>query len=374
MDVRSLAAGVLLGVSLAGCAPPEPVRIGFIGGLSGRVSDLASEGKDGALLAVEQANAAGGVNGRPVELLVRDDAQDPEVARQVTGELIQAGVQIIVGPMTSAVAEAIIPLANQAGVVLVSPTVTSTRFSGQDDHFFRVVSTTREYASAAALFLRRTRGAERAALILDQDNAAYTEDWARQFIQAFEASGGESLPVERFSSAREVSLMPQVTRMLDAKPDLVVIVAGSVDAARLAQMVRRRAPLISLLIGDWAATERFVELGGLAVEGLYAPQYFSRDDVSPRYRAFRREYEERFGVAPGFASVAGYDAARVALDALALPGGTLRERLKAQRVFDGVQQRIEFDEYGDAARPVRLTVVRSRRFVPIDPEAGEGMR
>ena len=58
---------------LAGCAPPEPIRLGFIGGVSGRVADLGIGGRNGAALAIELRNKSGGVNGRMVELIVEDD-------------------------------------------------------------------------------------------------------------------------------------------------------------------------------------------------------------------------------------------------------------------------------------------------------------
>ncbi|MBC9073610.1 ABC transporter substrate-binding protein [Thauera sp. CAU 1555] len=357
--------------ALLACAPPEPVRIGFVGGLSGRVADLGSEGKDGAQLAIEQANAADGLAGRRIELLVRDDAQDAETARRAMRELIDAGVEVIVGPMTSAMAEVVIPLADEAGVTLISPTVTSSRFSGRDDHFFRVISATTEYARAAAGFLAGERGARRAALIIDQGNLAYTADWAEQFGAAFAEGGGAVLRVERFSSGEEASLLPQVARMLEARPDALVVVAGAVDAARIVQLLRQRAAQLDLLIADWAATERFVELGGAAAEGVFAPQYFDREDQAERFRAFRAAYEERFGASPGFASVAGYDAANVALAAVAgRSGASVKARLLAQGRFEGVQRSIVFDRYGDSSRPIHLTVVREGRFMPASGGGG----
>lgn len=349
---------------LTACVPSEPVRIGFVGGLSGRVADLGSEGKDGALLAVEQANAAGGLFGRRIVLMVRDDAQDPDKARQAVRELIAAGVQVIVGPMTSAMAEAVIPLADEAGVTLISPTVTGSHFSGRDDHFFRVVSSSAEYARTAANFLADARGARRAALIIDLSNAAYTVDWAEHFGATFAEHGGTVLRVERFSSAEQASLLPQVERMLHDRPDAVVAVAGAVDAARIVQAVRQRAGQIDLLIADWAASERFVELGGAAAEGVWAPQYFDREDRSPRYRAFHTAYVERFDTEPGAASVAGFDAANVALAALsAKTGASVKAQLLAQTRFAGVQRPIVFDRYGDAARPIHMAVVRDGRFM-----------
>ncbi|HAY27617.1 MAG TPA: ABC transporter substrate-binding protein, partial [Candidatus Accumulibacter sp.] len=72
---------------LTACAPPEPIRIGFIGGTSGRVADLGIAGRDAVLLAVELRNQAGGIAGRKVELLIRDDQQDPEAAKRALREL-----------------------------------------------------------------------------------------------------------------------------------------------------------------------------------------------------------------------------------------------------------------------------------------------
>jgi branched-chain amino acid transport system substrate-binding protein len=66
----------------------EPIKVGFVGGLTGRLSDLGSGGRNGVMLAVEEINNAGGISGRPVELITKDDKQDPEVAVKVDKELI----------------------------------------------------------------------------------------------------------------------------------------------------------------------------------------------------------------------------------------------------------------------------------------------
>ena len=103
----SLLAATSLAVLLAACSPPEPVRLGFIGGLSGRVADLGESARNGFHLAVEQANAAGGINGRQIEMLVKDDGQDPAKARQAAEALVAAGVVAIIGPGTTGVMIAI---------------------------------------------------------------------------------------------------------------------------------------------------------------------------------------------------------------------------------------------------------------------------
>ena len=353
----------LAGLSLTACGEPEPWRIGFVGGLSGRVSDLGMAGRNGARLAVEQANIAGGVDGRPVELIVRDDAQQADQAIRAVRELLAARVEVIVGPMTSAMAEVVLPLTASSGVVLVSPTVAGSGFSGRDDHFFRVVATTREYAAASARYLAQTRGLRRVAVMLDEGNAAFAADWVKHFSAAYLAAGGLVLHTETFNSSQEVSLKEPVARLLEARPDAVLIASSAVDMARIGQLVRRRNAEVALMGTTWAATEELATVGGRAVEGVLVPQFFDREDNSPRYAAFRSAYLDRFGEQPGFASVAAYDATRLALEALARAGkGSGVRQMLVDREFEGVQQRLKIDAWGDTQRDVFMTSIRDGRF------------
>ena len=167
---------VCIALLLNGCER-KPVRIGFVGGISGRVADLGVGGRNGALLAIEERNASGGINGRPIELIIRDDEQNPETARKVTRELVEQNVEAIIGPMTSSMALAIVPIINRARLVTISPTVTTTELSGLDDYFLRVLPDTHTYAPKSAHFHFEKSGLRRAALIYDTGNRSYTESW-----------------------------------------------------------------------------------------------------------------------------------------------------------------------------------------------------
>ena len=139
---------VLLMVGLSGCEKKkQPLKIGFAGSLTGRYSDLGVAGRNGATLAVEQINEAGGIHGRLVELIVKDDKNDPEVALQIDKELIEDGVAAIIGHMTSVMStavlpliNAVLPLINKEKIVMVGPTTTTNELTGLDDYFFRTVS------------------------------------------------------------------------------------------------------------------------------------------------------------------------------------------------------------------------------------------
>ena len=100
----------LLTGTVIGCSEQKPIKIGFVGGLSGRVADLGIGGRDGALLAVEHWNQNGGVNDRAVQLLVRDDQQNVETARKIVKQLLSEGVVAIIGHMTSSMSVTTVPL------------------------------------------------------------------------------------------------------------------------------------------------------------------------------------------------------------------------------------------------------------------------
>ncbi|MBL8425603.1 MAG: ABC transporter substrate-binding protein, partial [Candidatus Accumulibacter phosphatis] len=118
----------------------------------------------------------------------------------------------------------------------------------------------------------------------------------------------------------------------------------------------------------WAATERLLELGGKAVEGLTVVQDFDRNSSAPRYLAFRQAYRERFHREPGFGGVIAFDAANVVLDALAKQraGQTVREAVLALKHFEGVQESLTFDEFGDVKRSIVVTAVRDGQFVVVE--------
>lgn len=350
-------------VGLMGCNS-APIKVGFVGGLTGRTADLGLAGRDGALLALEQANVAGGVGRRQLELLTADDQQNPDTAAAAFHRLREAGVAVIIGPMTSAMAMALVPLTNAAGLAMISPTVTTSALTGLDDHFFRVISSTREYARASARFHAQSSKLLRVAAVLDMSNAAYTERWLGDFEAEFRSLGGEVVAREGYSFQPGMAFSDLARRALARQPDGLLLLTGAVDAAQLIQQARKLQPSLPLMTAEWAATEQLLELAGGAAEGVVAAQFLDRTSTAPAYRQFRLAYQQRFGNPSGFADLAGFDAMRVALQALSAQkrGETLKQTLMRVRAFEGAQQVVAFDATGDAVRQTYITVIRQGRY------------
>lgn len=360
---------VLLLTVLAGCSPPEPIRIGFLGNISGRGADLGIAGRDGVQLAVERINQQGGISGRRIELLVRDDRQDAETASKAVQEMIDQGVVAIVGPMTSVIGTVVAPLVSRHRIPMISPTVTTEELTGKDDSFFRVTSTTRVFASRNARYHLEKNKMRRVAAVYDLGNRTFTESWLQQFRAAFEAGGGVIERVRTFTSGQDVSYLDLARELLAGKPDGILIVANSMDSAYLCQQIRKLDQAIAITLADWGATERLLELGGRAVEGVSVVQTFDRNSLHPDYLNYRSAYLDRFKREPGFPGVYAFDAVQVIFTALARwqKGTDLKETILAVREFEGLQGPFAFDQFGDVKRPhVSMSVVRDGQFVVLE--------
>ena len=358
-----------LALLLSACGPSEPVKIGFVGGMSGRVADLGIAGRNAVQLAVDLRNQAGGIGGREIRLLVKNDEHDPEVAVRVTQELIDQGVTAIVGPMTSDMAMVAAPLVTRARVLMMSPTATTEYLSGRDDYFFRVTSTTRQYASANAAYQIKSGRMRRVSAIYDVGNRSFTEMWLKHFSEVFEQGGGKILARIEFTSGSQAGHYQAAQELLSSDPDGVLIVANAMDSASLCQQIRKLDKDLPITLADWGATEVLLELGGRAVEGVVVVQTFDRRKTTPRYQEFRAKYQRRFGREPGFPGVNAFEAAGVVLDTLAAQGQgeDLKQTVLRIRRYQGLQAEFSFDDFGDVVRPhTSLSVVRDSQFVAVE--------
>lgn len=355
---------VLLLLLPAGCnKPAEPIHIGFIGGLTGRNADNGRAGHNGVVLAVEQANRSGGINGRQLVLDDRDDMQTADVAAAAARDLAANHVAGVIGPFTSSMAAVLLPVFDQAKILIVSPTISGLDFYGKDDYLLRINRTTRDNARDYARELLK-RGQKRIAVGLDMRNQAFTESWLEQFRSNLEAIGGEIVGETRFTSSEDTDFSTTVLEMLSHKPDGLIFLAGAIDVARLSQQARRLDPQIPLSASEWAGTEQLIELGGKMVEGLVIIQNYNRTDESPGYLAFREAYYRRFKSDPGYSSVMAYDAATVLITALRHQQADESPKQAALRSgpYPGLQQEIVFDANGDTERKVYFTEIRNGKF------------
>lgn len=363
---RALAPTIAVALLALACTR-EPIRIGMVSGLTGRHSDLGISSRNGAALAVAEIDEAGGIEGRRLELVVRDDGQDPEQARRAVRELVDAGVVAMIGHSTSSMAAATLPIVNEEQVLMISPTVSSPAFSGKDDWFVRVAGATDLTSRRLAEVALRRAHVRRVAVVLDTTNAVYSQPVAAAFHQVIEAGGGTVLELP-FASGSGSSFGPLADEALRGGADGVMVVANALDTAAMFQQLRKRSATVRLFGSDWSLTQELLAQGGEATEGALFSQAINMLDGSPAFRRFREAYDARFHRPADFGAVSAYEAVQLLAAGLRRDrtrGGVRRAVLDAGTV-QGLVGPFRLDRFGDVVRHIYVFTVEHGRLVPLE--------
>jgi len=364
--LRLLVVGPLLALSIINCQKPQPILIGFSGPLTGRLSDLGLSGRNGVMLAMEEQNASGGINGRPVVLLVKDDQHDPDVARTSDLELIDAGVQAIIGHMTSSMTMAVMDTINRHKIVLLSPTTSTHELTGLDDYLIRVIEESTAESDHLAAYASDRLGCKTLSAIVDLSNPAYTRTYLDNFKRAFAEKGGRLSPTATFVTGQVLNYTRLARQVLEQGGDGVVIISAALDAAMLCQQIRKLDSALPLLIAGWAFTPDFIQHGGEAVEGAIFSHIFDPAGQTPRYLAFRQRYLDRFARQPDFAALLSYEGTQLLLSALSTADRTdLKAALLKNRTIEGLQGKFTLDRFGDVRRERFYITIKNHRYQTI---------
>jgi branched-chain amino acid transport system substrate-binding protein len=349
-----------------------PIKVGFVGGLTGRLSDLGTAGRNGVILAVEQINRKGGIHGRPVELIAKDDQQNPETALRVDRELADEGVVAIIGHMTSTMSMVAIPFANKEKILMISPTTSTNKVSGLDDFFIRIMPPNKSETEHLARHAFEVMGLKKIAVIYDLSNRAYTEGYFHNFKDAFEGFGGSINHVETFISGKDMGFATAADALLKPDPEAVLIVTGAPDAAMISQRIRIAGAKIPIFACGWAMTADLLHDGGPAVEGLLFSMLFNRESKEKAYLKFKKRFKERFGETPNFAAAHGYEAAQALFKALSKETDPkkLKRTVLQQDIFGGLQGDFKMDRFGDPQRKRFLITVKNGRFRIVEDVPG----
>lgn len=353
---------------MAGCGKHEPILIGFSGQLSGAFADLGIKGRDGALLAVENINEAGGIAGRRLKLLIRDDKGVPAGAMDADQQLVEAGVVAIIGHMTSGQTMAVINLIKKADVVMISPTTSTEILSGIDDHFFRVAGSTSTEGRLLARHVSQNKGRIKISAIFDTDNAAYTHSCWETFSAEFKKRGGKVVGKWGFSSSQRPDFNRILSEFSRAAPDAVFIIASSFDTAVIVQRIREIEPDTILYSSAWGLTDELLQNGGRAVEHVEGVVFFNPHSQNSAFHEFQTQYSVKFGRIPTFADSAGYEAVTLLAKALKETKGQAKGLLKALngiKKFEGLMGTITMDAFGDAIRTYYIQRAENGEFVTV---------
>ena len=358
---------------LAGCAASgesDVIRLG----LAGPLNEPPGKGMhQGALLAIEEINARGGVLGRRLDLVVRDDAMNPARAIEVAEEFRdRTDVVAVVGHLSSGASIAASDVYNEPGkgLLAISPGATSPEMSTTGEWTFRVCPSDLQQATALAEWAFHDLGRRRAVIVYVNDS--YGRGVRDAFTPVFERLGGTVLSADPYlpdlleDDGR--ALDPYLERGIRNDMDALVIVGVGDEVTDILRASRRLG-----FQGTVMGTDGLMGIAaaGTVAEGVVISSGFLVDRPTPTARDFVERYRERFGELPRDGSAHAYDTVMLlahAIDQVGTDRKAVRDFVASigtgASAFEGVTGTIRFDQHGDAVgKGVLIGIVRDGRVV-----------
>ena len=358
---------VIESVSSEGADSGAMVKIGFI-----YSPPDPGTTRNGTELAVALANQAGGINGVPIELLIRDAKGDPSLSVQHAEELIAAGVSVIVGPdySTEAVEVGKVALLHEVPMVTTYPTNPKVSQSGRFS--FMGAYTDPFQAGVAAKFATQELRATTAA-VLTEMGEIYSEELSTAFVKHFTARGGK-IEVHQYYDSGAMDFTEQLKAIAAVDPLVdVIFLAGLGSEFPVAVKQAKSSDFgiaATFLGGDGWDRPDLVDIGGMAVEGSFFVNHFSPgsdpEQLSEEAQKFVFAYTEMFGIAPDGPAALGYDSTMIAIQAMrrasdATPAA-IRDEIAATQNYSGAANLSHFDENRYAIKSAVINTVKDGKI------------
>ena len=347
----------------------DPIKIGFFMSITGRDASFGEASIRGARLAIEEVNAAGGVLGRPLELVVEDNRSLPGESATAAKKLISRDrVVALIGECSSARTLEAGPVAQAAGVPLITPASTNPKVTQVGDVVFRVCFIDPFQGDVIATFARKKLGLKRAALLIDA-TSPYSVGLGEYFAKTFTALGGEVVVTQRYNGA-ETDFRAQLTAIRSAQPDSLFLPGYYVAAGLVARQSKQLGLTATLLGGDGFEAPQLLEIGGDALEGVYYSTHFATENTELASRKFVDAFQVRHGAVPNGLSALTYDSVKLVADAIVRAGTTekaaLVRALATTKNFPGVTGRTTINAQRDADKDAAIITVKNGRLTFVE--------
>lgn len=348
--LATLSLGLLAVLALGACAGKSPIKIGLLGTFG---DPLGKPERFGAQLAANEINAAGGVHGRPIELVESEDKGDPDSAVTAAVALAKSDVVAVIGGSFSGPTLASAPVFNDPAdpVVQITPSGSSPDISSAGEWTFRVCPSDLSHASALARFVRQTLHFDRGAVLYMNNN--YGRGFRTAFEREFTRLGGQILSSDPYLPEKVTETGPYLDRIAQDRAQFIIAASYEEDGAVLLKSARAKGITIPVLGGDGLEG---IEREGPVADGTYQTAAYLANNATQANAAWVSKYRAAFPAEPppNQTAVATYDAVHL-LARLIGDVGTDRRKIRdalaqvgtGTPAYDGVSGRIAFDSVGD---------------------------
>jgi branched-chain amino acid transport system substrate-binding protein len=349
--VISLAA---LSFGLLGCPPKEgtntstgggggDILVGEYGSMTGPQATFGISTHNGIMMAADEINAAGGINGRKIKVLSEDDqSKQEEAANAVTKLISQNNVLAILGEVASSASIAAAPICQSNKVPMITPSSTNDEVTRKGDYIFRICFTDSYQGEYQAVFADQwstTNKKPKSVAILTDVKSDYSQGLAKVFTGKFTSLGGKIVGTQSYANG-DADFRSQLTAIKATNPTLLFVPGYYTDIGQIAIQARDLGITVPLLGGDGWESPKLIEIGGKALEGCFYTNHYFYADPSPVVSGFVQKYKERYGQIPDALAALGYDDMKTLADAMKratkLDGPSLRDAIAQTKGLVGV--------------------------------------
>jgi branched-chain amino acid transport system substrate-binding protein len=349
MPLMKQVLGILLLLLLASCTTQnEAIKIGGAFSLSGDAADWGNDELKATQLAIDEANAEGGINGVPIKLVVEDTATDAKGTLNAVQKLISVDeVQVIIGPTwADSFAQIIGPVAEENKVVILTPSGAVDVAEAERDlpYFFSTFYPQRVEMETHMKFLKE-RGYKRVAVLYDQD--PFDTAVAEEYMRAAKEMGVETFAFEVPTDTKDYRTV--LAKAREQNPDHIFAIIFEVgNYGAMLKNMHELGMNLELSSTASAQTNELLENYGQYAEGKV---YFATPDLSSNaYKEFEKRFTEKYGQPPSGATAANaYDATRIVITALrsgARSGSEIKASLDTISIAGTFVDEIDFTENG----------------------------
>ena len=363
---RRLVFWMTIAVSLviAGSASPlmamgHTVKVGLSAPLTGDWAEYGNDFKRSVTMVFDRVNRMGGIHGKQIIIEVADSRGDPKESVLIAEKFV-ADPEIIaqIGDFSSSSCMAAAPVYQKARMVQLSPTSSHMDFTKKGDYMFRVVATQGYEGPYNARWAVNDLKKKRIATIY------INNDWgvdANKYFTAEARKLGAEIVAEEAFVPGEKDFSAILSKLKREKPDLIYLPTFYADAAAILNQAKRLRFKPAVLANSSLFSQKTIELGGDAVEGIMIPANYFSADPRPAAREFTREYKALYGSEPNQFAALAYDAANLMVAALHKAGvkdrAAVREALINLKGFQGATGSISYANSRDPEKElVRITI------------------
>lgn len=284
----------------------ETWKIGSIGPTTGGAAIYGNAVKNGAQIAVDEINAAGGINGNKIELFFEDDQADPELSVNAYNALKDKGIDVLLGTVTSGACEAVVGLTADDKMFQLTPSA-SAQSVIEGDNVFQVCFTDPNQGSASAQYIGENKLATKVGIIYDSSDV-YSTGIFEKFIEAAASQDFEVVSTQSFTKDTKTDFSVQVQACKDAEADLVFLPIYYTEASLILTEADKIGYKTTFFGCDGLDGVLGVENFDTALaEGVMLLTPFSADSEDAKTSAFVKSYKEKYNDVPNQFAADAYD-------------------------------------------------------------------